>query len=235
MLKAILFDLDQTLLDLDGDAFLDAYVEALADHMAPLVSPEAFRKALWSAATAALAVEHPGRTNHAVIWETIAAQLPVSAESLEQQATAFNATHLAHVYPGGGPKPGAHAVIHAARQRHLAMAVATTPIYDVTVIRERLRRAGLDTVSWDLIASDTFYTTKPHPTYFVEVATRLGVAPRECLMVGDDFFADLPARQVGMATFYVGPLQRDLPVGPHGTLIDLATQLAVTNDLDDEQ
>jgi putative hydrolase of the HAD superfamily len=225
MIKAVLFDLDQTLLDIDGDAFLEAYVEALAAFMAPLVNPADFRQALWSASVAALTEDHPGRTNHSVVWHALSTQLGIATDRLETHATAFNATDLRVICPGGSPKPGAHDAVRVAQKHGLAIAVATTPIYDVSVIRERLRRAELATVGWDVIANDQFYTTKPHPSYFLELAQRLGVAPTECLMVGDDYFADLPARKVGMATFYVGPPLRGLNLGPTGTLLDLPRHL----------
>jgi putative hydrolase of the HAD superfamily len=45
---------------------------------------------------------------------------------------------------------------------------------------------------------------KPDPRMFLQAAALLGVAPGECLMIGDDFEADIaPAQALGMATFHV--------------------------------
>jgi HAD superfamily hydrolase (TIGR01509 family) len=39
---------------------------------------------------------------------------------------------------------------------------------------------------------------------FLQAAGQLGVAPTNCLMIGDDFEADIaPAQALGMATFHV--------------------------------
>ena len=53
-----------------------------------------------------------------------------------------------------------------------------------------------------------FYTTyeninycKPNPAYFKEVASRLGIEPSECLMVGNDAVDDIAAEKAGMKVF----------------------------------
>jgi FMN phosphatase YigB (HAD superfamily) len=45
---------------------------------------------------------------------------------------------------------------------------------------------------------------KPDPAYFRQTARLLGVAPADCMMVGDDRSLDMPAADIGMATYYVG-------------------------------
>jgi FMN phosphatase YigB (HAD superfamily) len=225
MWDAILFDLDGTLLDLDGNAFLDAYAQAVAEEMAPEVDPAAFLDALTSAAIPLLTTEHPGRTNRAVLFEALSTVLQVSTEFLEERTNRLLTRDLSRIYPGGGPVPGAHAAVSAALAGGYKIAVATMPIYPLAVIRERLRRAGLDRVPWDFVATDQMCTVKPHPTYFEEVAAHLGIPPARCLMVGDDYFQDIPARQAHMATFYIGPRMKGIDVGPTGTLDDLANRL----------
>jgi len=47
------------------------------------------------------------------------------------------------------------------------------------------------------------HTSKPNPTYFLEVAHRLNVPPSSCLMVGNDYRDDMAATAAGMETFMV--------------------------------
>jgi FMN phosphatase YigB (HAD superfamily) len=58
-------------------------------------------------------------------------------------------------------------------------------------------------------------TSKPNSAYYREIATRIGCAPSECVMVGNEVEMDiLPARRVGMKTFWVtdaGALPTDVP------------------------
>ncbi len=222
MLKAVLFDLDGTLLDLDGDAFLEDYVKQLGQFMEPWIPAEKFQEALWAAAVGALAQSHLGRSNRFVLIESLSSTLSVASTELWARIDQFNRSNAHHVLPGGQPTPGARRAVETARAHGLAVALATTPIYDLPVVQERLRRGHLDDFSWDLIATDQFFSTKPYPDYFNEVAERLGIEPGECLMVGDDAFNDLSARAVGMSTFYVGPPMGGLDVGPRGSLHDLS-------------
>lgn len=221
MLRAILFDLDGTLLDLDGDQFLEAYVDHLSEALNPWIPQSAFREALWSASAAAMAMPHPEESNQHVLMQSLSEQLGVSATELRQQIQHFNHTKVGEILPIGSPCPGSREVVEAAQAMGLKVAVATTPIYELPVIMERLRRAQLSDIDWDLIASDEFYWTKPYPNFFHELAARLGVAPNECLMVGDDAFNDLAAGNVGMATFYVGRSMGGLALGQRGSLNDL--------------
>lgn len=225
-MQAVLFDLDGTLLDLDGDAFLDAYVLALGQAMACLVKPERFAAALWSAAVAANVTPHPGKSQRDVLVQSLSRALSLPQDTLEQAISAFNRGDLASLAPGAKPKPGARRAVEATKARGLRIAVATTPVYAREVIAERLRWAGVGDIAWDLVVDDSFEATKPAAAYFMEVAKRLGVPPGQCLMVGDDPWNDLPAEKVGMHTFYVGARLPGFDVGPKGTLDDLSEFLA---------
>lgn len=221
MIRAILFDLDETLLDLNGDQFLEAYIEALSQFMPPLLSPEQFTQALWSAA-AALGPHHPSKTNQEILWNSIADQTGVSPSKVRERMDAFTLTDLSAILPGGTPVPGSRLVVETARDSGLKIVVATNPIYPLEVIRERLRRAELDDIAWDGIATWNFHSTKPYREYYLEWAGRLGVDPENCLMVGDDYFNDIPARDAGMETFYVGRPLPGVDTGRGGTLSALA-------------
>lgn len=228
MIRALLLDLDGTLLDLDGNDFLDDYCEAVAEWMTPLVTPARFLDLLMAAAIPTVVTEHPGRSNREVLWQALADALEIPRDRLESRFQTFMASDLTKIFPGGGPRPGAHRLITEARRLGLKIAVATMPIYPRKVVDERLRRAGLDQLPWDAVATQDMQSVKPHPTYFLELARTLQTDARYCLMVGDDYFQDIPARNTGMHTFYVGPQMVGLDPGPKGSLDDLADCLEKT-------
>ncbi len=231
-LRALLLDLDGTLLDLDGDWFLEEYLAALSEWMAPVVDPGRFAEALWSAAIPVMVdrAGHPGRSNRDVLWQALSDTLQVDPAVLQERFGVFVDGDLTQIAPGGAAREGAHELVAAGRAGGFKLAVATMPIYPRRVVDERLRRANLQDVPWDLVATDAMESVKPHPAYYQELADRLGVSPPECLMVGDDYFRDIAARRVGMATAYVGAPQPGLDTGPAGTLTDWAHRLPALAD-----
>lgn len=70
--------------------------------------------------------------------------------------------------------------------------------------------AALRLQAHTVIGGDTTGHTKPHPAPLLEAARRLGVAPQACLYVGDDERDVLAGKAAGMATAvaawgYLGP------------------------------
>jgi FMN phosphatase YigB (HAD superfamily) len=73
---------------------------------------------------------------------------------------------------------------------------------------------------------------KPNPSYYLEVLERMGCAPDEALMVGNDVEEDLAAAKVGLKTFLVvneftvqRGAEREMQPDFEGTLSDLAELL----------
>lgn len=208
VLKAVLFDLDGTLLDLDLGGFLDAYFHALGPALAELadhaVAPgDALNSVL--AATNAMCGEHPGLTNRRVFHETFA---ELSGIDLDDPVIAagidgFYREQFPSLRADYGPMPGGAQAVAAAREAGFLVAVATNPIFPEAAIFERIRWAGYDPDSFDLVTTyDNSEACKPSPRYFRGVAQALGVEPSECLMIGDDPGLDLAAADIGMQTFF---------------------------------
>jgi FMN phosphatase YigB (HAD superfamily) len=81
-------------------------------------------------------------------------------------------------------------------------------------MRERLKRAGIgDLLAYQGLSGETGFR-KPDPRAFISAAEALGVAPAECIMVGDRIDNDIaPAKALGMATilFKTGRHRRQQP------------------------
>jgi FMN phosphatase YigB (HAD superfamily) len=198
-LQGVLFDLDGTLLDIDGEAFLDAYVDGLTAHWAP-GDPTAFRQAVMAASVPIFA-PHPRETNGEVFRQHLARHLGMEPARVAAAMADYHQSALPQLPLPHRPARGARACVLTCLRRGLRLAVATTPIYTPDVIRLRLRWAELDDLPWQLIThSENMHTCKPHADYYAEVAELLGLPPAACLMVGDDPLQDGPAAEVGMAT-----------------------------------
>ncbi len=217
----MLFDLDGTLLDIDGEGFLDAYVDALTEWWAP-ADRAAFPQQIMAASVPIFA-DHPQATNGEVFRDHLGRLLGMSAAAVADRIARFHHERLASLRFGARPVPHARATVRRCRALGLRMAVATTPIYPPEVVWLRLGWAGLADIPWDLVThSEVMHTCKPQVGYYHEAAHLLGVASASCCMVGDDPLQDGPAGQAGM-----GVLLRGAP-DAHGWrhLGDVAAALA---------
>jgi len=218
-MQAVLFDLDGTLLDVSMDAFLNRYFGALQAVVAPRY-PGIDLVGAVLAATRVMHKPHPG-TNRDAFYSDFKARTGVDLESDWKVFEDFYRDVFPKLGEGYGPNPGALEAIQAARALGLKVAIATQPIFPRVAIEHRLSWAGLSGVEFDVVTTfEIMGSCKPSPDYFRQVASMIGCDPGECIMVGDDRDADMPASAVGMRTFYVGT-DAKAPADNRGTLLDL--------------
>lgn len=209
MIRGVLFDLDNTLVTIDVDAFVQAYSTAMARAIVP---DEAERglAVMMGATYRLLSAADAAETNRERLLGGLVADLGLPPEDLWRRIEATSAVVLPGLRRLTAPIPGAPAVVREARARGLRLALATNPIYPRSVVVERMAWAGLDAGDVDVIAClEDCRSTKPHPAHFRELAALLGLDPEQCLMVGDDPDQDLPARDTGMAVHLVGDQRPD--------------------------
>jgi len=96
--------------------------------------------------------------------------------------------------------PGAEAVLHGLRQRGIKLAVGSSS-RNAPLILERL---GLGSFFDAVADGNDIRRSKPDPEVFLLAAERLGLRPRECLVVEDAAAGVEAARRAGMACFAVG-------------------------------
>ncbi len=205
MIRGLLVDLDNTLVGIDVDAFIERYTAAVAARVAP-GQPDRGQAVIAGATYRMLTQRDTGRTNRDRLLEALAAEVGDDAADLwrrlEEASTAVLPTlrTLAH------PLPGARETVLEARRRGLRVALATNPIYPRAVIVERMRWAGLDEGDVDHVASLEVSTdTKPHAAYFAGLAEALGLDLAQCLMVGDDPDQDIPDRATPLRVQILAP------------------------------
>lgn len=227
-MRAVLFDLDGTLLDLDLGVFLDRYFAALERAAAPLLPHVRGNTVVMPAihaAVRAMMLPHQGETNESVFYRQFHALTGVDLSIHWPVFGEFYANVFPTLGDSAAPTAGARRAVSTALDLGLKVAIATNPIFPREAVDCRLAWAGLADVPVHLITTyEIMEACKPHADYYLQTARLLDVAPGECLMVGDDRALDLPAADVGMLTFYVGD-DVDAAADMHGDLEALADLL----------
>ena len=203
MIDTVLFDLDDTLLPMDQDLFVQTYMNLLAKKLAPHgYEPRHLVAAVW-AGTHAMVENESEDTNEQVFWTDFCHIFGEGARKDEPLFEEFYAADFGNARKVCGFDPAAAEIVAMLKEKGVRMALATNPLFPAIATRQRIRWAGLDPEDFDLITTyENSRRCKPNPDYYREVLDKLGREAEQCIMVGNDVDEDiLPARQVGMKTF----------------------------------
>jgi FMN phosphatase YigB (HAD superfamily) len=205
MINAILFDLDDTLLTTNLDAFLPGYFQALSAKLSPVVPPKPFVAALLASTRLMSSPHDPALTNQQVFEADFFPRLGVAESTLRPIFDAFYRDDFPRLRSLTSPRPEARAVVQTAFQCYRHVVIATQPVFPLVAIQQRLDWAGVADLPYRLVTSyENMHSCKPMPEYYLEIASFLGCPPEECLMVGNDRSQDIePALGVGMATYWI--------------------------------
>ncbi|MEG6616087.1 HAD family hydrolase [Peptococcaceae bacterium 1198_IL3148] len=204
MLKAVLFDLDGTLLPLDLDPFMQDYFKHLSDHFAHLYEPKAFQGYVWEATKAMVKDNRADKTNEQVFMEAFLPMVNHTQEQLLPMFDHFYSTKFNELKHCTTPTPLAKKVVAAVIEKGYPVVLATNPMFPAIATQARMRWAGIEDLPWELVTTyENSHYCKPNPAYFSEILEKLNVAPSEVLLVGNDTTEDLVASKLGIKTYLV--------------------------------
>ncbi len=210
MLRAVLFDLDDTLLINNMASFIPAYFQMLIQAFADRVPSERLFLELTRGIEAMDANEGSGPTNEEAFEAVFYPAVGLDREELKPVFERFYAAEFPKLRTITRPMPGARSVVERAFDRGLQVAIATNPVFPCTAVEQRLGWAGVSVLDfkYDLVTTiENMHATKAGSAYYREILSMLGREPQECLMVGDDWQRDMvPAASAGIPVYWVtGP------------------------------
>lgn len=210
-IKAVLFDLDGTLLPMDTDAFVHQYLKVLTPYVAHLIPPEIFVSSLWKATELMIRNKEAHLTNEEVFVKEFCNLTGVEKEQVWPTFDRFYEEEFPKLHIHTEPIPDlSRKVIQSSLDRGYRVVVATNPVFPGAAIRERLKWAGIDDLPIEFVTMyEETHFCKPNQEYYLEVVERLALQPDECVMVGNDRQEDLAASLAGLKTYYINQCRID--------------------------
>jgi len=201
MLKAVLFDLDNTLILFEEEKFLLGYYPVLSARFAGVFPDGQFAEKLLKA-TVVLRDNDGSKINRELFLGVFCDGLKVSRDEVWSRFEQFFSLDFDLFKDAVTAAPGAGEVFRHVKGRGLKIVVATNPIWPLVVQKKRLAWAGLGDIGIDLITHiDNMSYCKPQLGYFRQICELINLKPEECLMVGDDPANDMVAAKIGIKTY----------------------------------
>ena len=203
MQKAIIFDVDGTLLDTER-IYMQAWREAGAI-FGYTVTEEVLMKT--RAVQKAIAVK--------AFQDGCGADFPYEEVRVERMRIGEDLIY------GSTPqqllKDGVLEVLEALKEQEIPMAVASSTAYDQTV--EHLKHAGLLEYFSVIVGGDMIERGKPNPDIFLKAAELLGAEPKACVVVEDSPAGIKAAYAAGMKPILIPDV---VPANPETTAMSVA-------------
>ena len=226
----LVFDLDDTLLGNHMDTFIPRYFGLLGQHVEAYLPRDEFQKILMTATHVMAGNTDQTMTNRDVFWQYFNEQTGLGTQEMETFFDAFYANQFLTLESIMTYRETGVSLVNLCLQKGYKVVVATNPMFPRLAIEARLAWAGLpvSTYDFDLVTTyENMHATKPHPAYYEEILTQIGVSAGEALMVGDDWENDIAsAGSIGCFTYWL-PMNGEL-APPDGELV---TKIGGLHDL----
>jgi FMN phosphatase YigB (HAD superfamily) len=225
--KAILFDMDGTLLPMDLEIFIREYFSSLVGYLVPLgYEKDEIVDGVWKG-TGAMMKNDGTKMNEELFWQVLAARCGERVFSDRGSFDRFYETEFDKARSCCGFDEWAKSAVEAAKDTGRKLVLASNPVFPRSAQIKRAEWAGVDARLFDHITSyENCRYCKPDPGYYKDIADSIGVECGECLMIGNDVGEDMCAAELGMDVFLVTPCMinrdgSDISGIRKGTLKDL--------------
>lgn len=201
MLKAVFFDLDNTLVLFDEARFYQEYFKKIRKRFADIMAPDKFLERL-ILATRALLRNNGDALNSKYFLETFSQGYEDRQDELWHRFMRFYQDDYDQLDANFLLPDHLHRTMDHIVRTELKIVIATNPIFPLIVQMKRLAWAGLENLSIELVTHiDNMSFCKPRIEYYLEICEKIDESPENCLMVGNDPVNDMIAVMTGMKTY----------------------------------
>ena len=201
MLKAILLDLDNTLILFDEDRFYQGYFQRIEKLFLDIIPPDKFVERLISATRAM--VQNTGEMTNAEYFRIAFARgYEDRRDELWNRFLYFYETEYDKLDVNITLPSHLHKTMDNIVRTGLTLVLASNPIFPLNVQMKRLAWANLDHLPFELLTHiENMSFCKPRIEYYLEICQKIDLPPEACLMVGNDPVNDMIAAHTGMKTY----------------------------------
>ena len=205
MIKAVMFDLDGTLLPMNEDEFVKIYFGLLCKKLVPLeYDKDELVKIIWQGTNAM--INNDGSSfNEDVFWKVFTDKY--GADSVREKVVfdEFYLNDFKQTKLACGDNPLAKSVINLAKQKGLKIILASRPVFPKNGMMTRASFIGLTENDFDYISCyENSKYTKPNPKFYEEVLSKNNLLSSEVIYFGNSETEDIiPATSVGIKSYLI--------------------------------
>lgn len=200
-LKAVLFDLDNTLILFNESDFFKVYSYRLSQYFIDMMNFEEFTQRLIGA-TQVMVNNNGDQSNLDLFMDAFTSGTNNDKDEQLERFQSFYDTQFDQFRTLMTPVSGAQNLILNLQARQFKTVIASNPMFPMNVQQKRISWANIEDIPFNLITSvDNSSFCKPRLEYYEEICHKIGTHPEHCLMVGNDAFNDMIASKLGMKTY----------------------------------
>lgn len=200
--KAILFDLDGTLMPITNQGFEEVYLASLAKTLSPYIDPKVLMESMWAALN--VMVQDQSETKNDVVFFENFRKLVGEAlfEGLEARFLAYYENEFEVLKDALDDNTKMVKAIKTLKEKGYRLIVATNPMFPPIAVKQRILFSGFDLDDFEFISNYEIHSkTKPHLAYYEEVLALNNLEAKDCLMVGNDMEEDMIVKRLGFDTW----------------------------------
>ena len=203
MLKAVLFDLDNTLIHFSESRFAESYFARITSVFADLMPQDKLMERLFLS-TQFLMNNNGEMSNADYFMNSFSAGLDISRDKLWKRFIDFYEAEFDRFRDIVSVPDGVRDMLLTLQRKKVKLVIASNPMWPSIVQMKRLAWASLGDIEFDLVTDiENMSYCKPQLEYYLEVCRKIAVKPEECLMVGNDPVNDMIVASIGMKTYLV--------------------------------
>ena len=201
MLKAILFDIDNTLILFDEAKYFRNYLSRICPTFADIMPVETFQTRLVSA-TQALLKNNGEMSNAEYYMNAFSGGFEDRREEFWKRFMKFYETEYDQFQGLVSVPEGVRKTFLRLQEKNLKLVIASNPMFPLKIQVKRLSWAGIGDLDFDLVTHiENMSYCKPRLEYYQEICRKINEPPEACLMVGNDPLNDMIVAKIGMKTY----------------------------------